>query len=66
MQGKDVRAELMALGKVLPSVFMEVVKAVCNKSVGESLELYQAFVSCADVEAEVNTTFVIETVDLSC
>lgn len=54
----------MALGKVLPSVFMEVVKAVCNKSVGESLELYQAFVSCADVEAEVNTKFLIETVDL--
>lgn len=56
----------MALGKVLPSVFMEVVKAVCNKSVGESLELYQVFVSCADGEAEVNTTFLIEIVDLSC
>jgi len=61
IEGKDVRAELMALGKVLPSVFMEVVKAVCNKSVGESLELYQAFVSCADGEAEAESKPILPT-----
>ncbi|CAM6034819.1 unnamed protein product [Sphagnum compactum] len=47
IQGNDVRAELMALRKSLPAIFTEVVNAICSDTVGDSLELYQAFVSYA-------------------
>ncbi|CAM6030555.1 unnamed protein product [Sphagnum balticum] len=47
IQGNDVRAELMALRKSLPAIFTEAVNAICSDTVGDSLELYQAFVSYA-------------------
>lgn len=37
----------MALRKSLPAIFTEVVNAICSDTVGDSLELYQAFVSYA-------------------
>lgn len=47
IKGNDVKAELKALGTSLPAVFMEVVEAVCNDKVGESMELYQAMITYA-------------------
>lgn len=47
IKGNDVKAELKMLGKSLPAVFMEVVQAVSNDIVGESIEMYQAVISYA-------------------
>ncbi|KAG0599921.1 hypothetical protein M758_12G187800 [Ceratodon purpureus] len=47
IKGNDVKAELKALGKSLPAVFMKVVEAICNDKVGEPMDLYQAMVSYA-------------------
>jgi hypothetical protein len=47
IKGNDVKAELKALGKSLPAVFMDVVEAVCIDKVGESIELYQAMITFA-------------------
>ena len=53
-QGNDVRLELIALRRTLPAVYMEVVTAICNTAVGESVELYKAFVSYAHQEPGVS------------
>lgn len=54
LQGNDVKAELKMLGKSLPAVFMEVVQAVSNDIVGESIEMYQAVISYAHSGSKVN------------
>lgn len=47
IKGNDIKAELKMLGKSLPAIFMEVVEAVCNDKVGESMELYKAMITYA-------------------
>ncbi|KAL2628535.1 hypothetical protein R1flu_013221 [Riccia fluitans] len=60
IEGVNIRAELLSLGKSLPSIFADVVEALCSGTMGGALDYYQAFTQYAHA-GENDDTIVLPT-----
>lgn len=65
IHGINVRAELLALGKILPNIFADVVEGICGGVIGSALDYYQAFSSYAHaIQGDESTTVLSTLTDL--
>ncbi|KAL3686703.1 hypothetical protein R1sor_013012 [Riccia sorocarpa] len=60
IEGLNIRAELLSLGKTLPTIFADVVEALCSGTVERALDYYQAFTKYA-LAGEHDDTAVLTT-----
>lgn len=61
VQGTNIRAELLALGKTLPNIFANVIEALCDGMVGSAIDYYQAFTKYAHAGENDESTIVVPT-----